>query len=87
MAHLLQRTSAIRALFDDHVTFWEMPSGYRVPPHLMPILQTALEKHREVKVTFEGHYGISGVEIMPPPPVFTRLCDAAVRLRLRLTRR
>ena len=64
-----------------------MPSGYDVPPHLMPILRTALEKHREVKITFEGLYSISAVEIMPPPPVFTRLCNAAVRLRLKLMRR
>ncbi len=87
MVHLHQRTFAIRALFDDHVTFWEMPSGYRVPSHLIPILRTALEKHREVKITIEGISNISAVEIMPPPPAFTRLCHAAARLRLRLTRR
>jgi hypothetical protein len=82
-----QRTSAIRALFDETATFSELSSGYHVPPHLMPILRTALEKRREVTVTFEGISSISAVEIMPPPPVFTRFCDAAIRLRLRLMRR
>jgi hypothetical protein len=87
MSDHLQRTSAIRALFDDRVTFSDMSSGYRVPPHLMPILREALEKRREVMVTFEGLSSISAVEIMPPPPVFTRFCEAAIRLRLKLTRR
>lgn len=87
MTEPLQSTSAIRALFDDHVTFWEMPSGYRVPPHLMPILQTALDKHREVKVTFEGLYSISAVEIMPPPSsALAQLREAIGGMRAALMR-
>lgn len=80
----IRLTATVRTLGDGGATFAELNSWYNVPPHLMPILRTALETRREVKITKDrvnDRMCILAVELLPAPSALARFRGIVLQLR------
>ncbi len=86
MAETVELTVNVLWVEDDCAAFDILASVYRVPPHLVPILRTARETRREVKITRDWDRNIHAAELMPPPSVLDRFGKAGAWLRMMMRR-
>ena len=81
----IQLTATVHRLDEGGAMFQGLNSWYHVPPDLMPILRTALETRREVKITKDrvnDRMCILAVELLPPLPMLARLRNKVAELRI-----
>jgi hypothetical protein len=81
----VQLTATVHTLGDGRATFEELNSWYNVPPDLMPILRTALETRREVKITkdrINDRMCILAVEFLAVPSALARFRGIVLQLRM-----
>ena len=76
----IQRIVTVAMLGEGRGAFEEMASWYHVPPHLMPLLRTAKDTRREVRIT-HNRTSILAVELLPAPPPYVRFSRMIARLR------
>ena len=79
----IQRIATVAMLGQGRAAFEDMASWYHVPSDLMPILRTAKDARREVKITHD-RTSILAVQLLPAPPAFVRFRQSVERLRRRL---
>jgi hypothetical protein len=80
----VQLTATVRTLGDGGAVFEELASWYHVPPHLMPILRTAKDTRREVRITTDRTCTIYTAELAPVLPLLVRLRNKVAELRIRV---
>ena len=87
MAETVELNVNVLWIEDDCAAFDILASVYQVPPHLVPILRTARETRREVKITRDWDRNIHAAELLPlPASLFDRFGKAGAWLRMMMRR-